>query len=236
MRYKCLLLAAVLIVAAGVARAAFGDVVSSFGFVDLHIGAGDALAWDGAYLWTCSQGPVYAYRLTTSGSLVSSFRLTGGNYGYFRGATFDGVYLWFADIDPNGLIYAKRFTMAGSYVSGFGVDAGAQGLAWDSGYIWVSSLKCTTTGSVVASYSPGPNTDIEKEGHYLWEGPREYTTSGSLVASFPLPGGVNMPGGTTFDGNYLWVINTFNECAYQVDIDVVAVGGSPFGRVKALYR
>ena len=209
---------------------------SSFGFGGLGIGAGDALAWDGAYLWTCSQGPVCAYRLTTSGSLVSSFRLTGGNYGYYRGATFDGTYLWFADISSYGLIYPERFTMAGSKVSGFAVDAFFQGLAWDNGYIWVSSFKCTTTGSVVASFPPLFHYDIEKEGHYLWEGPREYTTSGSLVASFPMPGGGNWAGGTTFDGKYLWVINTSNEWAYQVDINVVAVGGSSLGRVKALYR
>jgi hypothetical protein len=61
------------------------------------------------------------------------------------------------------------------------------------------------------------------------------TTSGSVVASFPVPGG-GEAAGTTFDGQYLWLINDTNNWVYQIDIDVVGMNPGSFGKIKALFR
>ncbi len=61
------------------------------------------------------------------------------------------------------------------------------------------------------------------------------TTTGSIVASFAVPGD-GYAAGTTFDGEYLWLINRDNKWVYQIDIDVVGVNPGSFGKIKGLYR
>jgi hypothetical protein len=63
----------------------------------------------------------------------------------------------------------------------------------------------------------------------------DVTTNGSVVASFAVPGG-GKAAGTTFDGQYLWLINDTNYWVYQIDIDVVGMNPGSFGKIKGLYR
>jgi hypothetical protein len=218
---------------------AFGDVISSFAHPP---GVGTAgLAWDGTCLWFAGQPSSVFLRGTTDGSIVSSFNI-GGTYSFIKGLTFDGVYLWCSDAHPTQSIYYYRFTTNGSLVDWFGAGGFGPGVTWESPYLWCGPAKFTTNGSFVASF-PAPfvlGTDLGWYGHKLWcGGPGNYmynvTTNGSAVASFPVPGG-GEAAGTTFDGQYLWLINDTNNWVYQIDIDVVGVDPGSMGKIKGLYR
>ena len=228
-------------VGAVLAFGAFGEVVSSFP-VPPKTGT-RGLAWDGNYLWFCG-GPYAKFlRTTTTGSVVSSF-VYGQTPTDYDGLTFDGEYLWMSDSypGPGGGYEYDRLTTTGSYVSRFiaGYDPG---LAWEPPrYLWIGPYKITTTGSRVASFN-SPfylGGDLAWYGHYLWTGGgnRYYyqlTTKGSIVASFAVPGNA-AAGGTTFDGNYIWLVNSTAGYVYQVDIDVVGVDPGSMGKIKGLYR
>jgi hypothetical protein len=227
--------------AAGGALAGFGDVVSSFPHPG---GVGfSGLAWDGTYLWFAGQPATHFIRTTTTGSFIGSFNI-GGSYSYIRGLTFDGVYLWYSWGDiVLGYDY-KRITTTGSFISGFGglPYTFGPGVTWESPYLWCGPAKFTTGGSFVASFNPPfkLGTDLGWYGHRLWVGgPGNHmynvTTNGSVVASFPVPAG-GKAAGTTFDGQYLWLINDTNKWVYQVDVDVIGVDPASMGKVKALYR
>jgi hypothetical protein len=220
---------------------AFGDVVSSFP----HNGTTgtSGLGWDGTYLWFAGQPAKHFIRTTTTGSFVGSFNI-GGTYSYIRGLTFDGEYLWFSWWDLTWGYSYTRLTTTGSYVSHFsGLPSRfGPGGTWESPYLWCGTGKFTTGGSLVASFNPPFTlaTDLGWYGHKLWcGGPGNYvynvTTSGSVVASFPVPGG-GEAAGTTFDGQYLWLINDTNNWVYQIDIDVVGMNPGSFGKIKGLYR
>jgi hypothetical protein len=134
-----------------------------------------------------------------------------------------------------------RITTTGSFVSRFG-GPGYPGVTWENPYLWCGPVKVTTGGSFVASFKPPFKmvTDQGWYGHKLWcggPGNRMYniTTRGSVVASFPVPA-AGTAAGTTFDGQYLWLINRDNKWVYRIDIDVVAVDPGSMGKIKGLYR
>jgi hypothetical protein len=218
--------------------AGMGDVVSSFRHPGRTGTAG--LCWDGAYLWFAGQPASRFVRTTTTGSFVGSFDI-GGTYSYVRGLTFDGVYLWFSWGDiVLGYDY-NRITTTGSFISCFG-GPDYPGVAYEGPYLWCGPTKVTTGGSFVASFRPPfkMETDQGWYGHKLWlGGPGNHmynvTTRGSVAASFPVPGG-GTAAGTTFDGQYLWLINETNNWVYQIDIDVVGINPGSMGTIKGLYR
>jgi hypothetical protein len=229
---------------AGVASGAFGDVVASFPYPSYPYSM-TGLAWDGQYLWACGSNVDNCfYRLTPEGSVASSFRMSLGTYPLdFCGATFDGEYLWCSrhrssPVDNDEIL---RYTTTGSYVSniwlpqGPGLAISAAGLTWDHGYIWNSSYKLTTTGSIVASFTPYLWPDLAWVGHYLWAGNKKYTTTGSFVASFAMLNN-GTAAGTTFAGEYMWVADNGKKWCYKIDIGVVDVEPESLGRVKAVYR
>lgn len=226
-------------VGAVLAFGAFGDVVSSFAHPR---GTGTAgLCWDGAYLWSAGQPSYVFLRTTTTGSIVGSFKY-GSTYSYIKGLTFDGEYLWYSSQRLGEDYTYTRITTNGSWVSVFGAGWFGPGVTWESPYLWCGPAKFTTGGSFVASFNPpfALGTDLGWYGHKLWgggPGNRMYnvTTSGSVVASFPVPAG-GKAAGTTFDGQYLWLINDTNDWVYQIDIDVVGVDAGSMGKIKGLYR
>ncbi len=227
-----------LLLIAGAAYAAFGDVVSSFRCPPV---GRYGLAWDGAYLWFAGQPGSVFLRTNTNGSIVGSFKL-GITYTYIRGLTFDGEYLWYSWRDITWGYDYNRITTTGSYVNCFGGLPFGPGVTWENPYLWCGPAKFTTGGSFVASFNPPFTlaTDLGWYGHKLWgggPGNRMYnvTTNGSVVASFPVPAG-GEAAGTTFDGQYLWLINATNKWVYQVDIDVVGMNAGSFGKIKGLYR
>lgn len=245
MKISRLLGAAFLLLGTGGAVFVFGgvgEVVSSFP-VPPNTGT-VGLAWDGSYLWFCG-GPYATFlRTTTTGSVVSSF-VYGRWPTEYRGLTFDGTYLWFSDSypGPGGGFEYQRITTTGSYVSRFITGFYDPGLACEPpGYLWLGPFKVTTTGSFVSSFKPPfyIGGDLAWYGHYLWTGgPNqrvcEISTHGSVLASFPVPGGA-AAGGMTFDGNYLWLVNSTAGYVYQVDIDVVGINPGSMGKIKGLYR
>lgn len=229
----------ILLLLAGGAYAVFGEVVSSFRHPG-EVGA-SGLAWDGAYLWFAGQPATHFIRTTTTGSFVGSFNI-GGGYSFIKGLTFDGVYLWYSSAHPTQSIYYYQLTTNGSLVNWFGAGSFGPGVTWESPYLWCGPAKFTTAGSFVASFRApfGLATDLGWYGHKLWvggPGNRMYnvTTNGSVAASFPVPAG-GEAAGTTFDGQYLWLINATNHWVYQVDIDVVGMNPGSFGKIKGLFR
>ncbi|NIT35059.1 MAG: hypothetical protein GTN49_00935 [candidate division Zixibacteria bacterium] len=127
-------------------------------------------------------------------------------------------------------------------MSRFGAGGFGPGVTWESPYLWCGPAKFTTGGSFVTSFNPpfALGTDLGWYGHKLWvggPGNRMYnvTTNGSVAASFPVPAG-GKAAGTTFDGQYLWLINDTNGWVYQVDIDVVGMNPGSFGKIKGLFR
>jgi hypothetical protein len=226
-------------VGAVLAFAGFGDVVSSFAHPR---GTGTAgLCWDGTYLWFAGQPSSVFLRTNPTGSIVGSFNI-GGGYSYIGGLTFDGEYLWYSWGDIVLEYDYTRITTNGSVISYFGAGGFGPGVTWENPYLWCETAKCTTTGSFVASFKPPfpLRTDLGWYGHKLWVGgPGNHmynvTTKGSVVASFPVPAG-GEAAGTTFDGNYLWLINATNNWVYQIDIDVVGMNPDSFGKIKGLYR
>jgi hypothetical protein len=235
---KGLLIGVASVVLASAAFAGFGDVVSSFSAPRINLAG---LAWDGDYLWFAGQPGKVFLRTTTTGSIVSSFNI-GGGYSFIKGLTFDGTYLWYSWKHPQESYYYKKTTTTGSYAGVFGAGGFGPGVTWESPYLWCGPAKFTTGGSFVASFNP-PFTlgsDLGWYGHKLWlggPGNRMYnvTTNGSVVASFPVPAG-GEAAGTTFDGQYLWLINATNNWVYQIDIDVVGMNPGSFGKIKGLYR
>jgi hypothetical protein len=227
----------------------FGDVVSSFDLPSELAGA-DGLTWDGGYLWACHDMGTSFYQLNTVGSLLSSFRITPAPYANFEGAAFDGGYLWCSERyfrPPPGMVIFHQLTTTGSQVTYFQNFAPAPldfaGMCYAGGYLWADGYKYTTAGSLVSSFTPPfPLTDLAWDGTYLWSGNQQITTAGSAVASFDLPQDILLGGGTTFDGEYLWLVGS-DRLVYQVDIglsDAGGGGGSPdtgsYNKVKRLYR
>ncbi len=234
------------LVFAAAAFAALGDVISSFNLPSA-CGIGNALAWDGAYLWVCSYQGSFFFRLNTNGSIISSFQIVPSYYEYFGGATFDGEYLWCSSYDDRwDELGFTRYSTAGSRVSGFYFHTYFpwQCLAWDGNYLWSANRKVTTTGSILGSFpEPFYFSDPGWDGHYLWAaGPSrsvyQISTAGSVMASFPSPGPSR--GGAAFDGLYLWLVSGGNEppnrWVYQLDIGVEGTDPASFGKIKALYR
>ncbi len=174
--------------------------------------------------------------------MVSSF-VYGQTPTEYRGLTFDGEYLWYSVKQAIGGYAYGRLTTTGSRVKVFGAGYGDPGLTWEPPrYLWIGPFKVTTTGSLVASFKPPVYlvTDLAWYGHYLWTGGgtryyHQLTTKGSIVASFPVPGGAGA-GGTTFDGDYIWLVSGGDDWVYQVDIDVVGLNPGSFGKIKGLYR
>lgn len=220
---------------------AFGDIVSSFPHPGTTGTSG--LAWDGAYLWFAGGPTTIFIRTNTIGSFVASFDVENP-YIYIRGLTFDGEYLWYSWREfSRGYMY-RRISTTGSSVYLFGglPDRFGPGVTWEKPYLWCGSAKVTTGGSFVASFNPpfALDTDLGWYGHKLWiggPGSRMYnvTTKGSVAASFTVPGG-GEAAGTTFDGNYLWLINATDNYVYQIDIDVVGMNPGSMGKIKALFR
>jgi len=231
--------------AAAAAFGAVGDVISSFPLPTV-CAQGEGMTWDGSYLWVCAVGPGMFYRLTTVGSITSSFYL-GFPYGYFEGAAFDGEYLWCGYQRSLESPQFRRFTTDGSFVSGFTGRGTRAGMTYENGHIWGAQFKYTTAGSYLGSFTPPwVLRDLAWDGHYFWTWGGGYehlhemcqlTTTGSLVSSFALPIAASARG-TEFDGQYLWAVvgNQPPMWVYQFDIGVVDVGGSSFGKIKALYR
>lgn len=237
---KTLKIAVILLLLAGAAYGGFGEVVSSFPIPPKTGTRG--LAWDGPYLWFCGGTYPRFVKTTTTGSVVSSFEF-GTVPSDYVGLTFDGLYLWFSEPDRTGGYWYSRLTTTGSRVSYFFEGYAGPGLAWEPpAYLWAGHYKVTTTGSTVATFKPPfpLDGDLAWYGHYLWTGGgnRYYyqmTTKGSVVASFPVPGGAGA-GGTTFNGDYIWLVGAGNDWVYQVDIDVQGVNPGSFGKIKGLYR
>jgi hypothetical protein len=241
---KITFIGALSLVTAMPAAAGFGDIVSSFP-IPAQVPASDALTWDGTYLWVCHRMGTYFFRLTTTGSLLSSFRIyPGGGMYNFEGAAFDGQYLWCSDhyYQPwPGFVIYRCLTTSGSLVRTFGhppYPLYYAGMTYQPGYLWGERFKYNMAGSLVSSFvMPFPLGDLAWDGHYLWAGNKQLTTDGSFVASFALPPSAltdQTSGGTTFDGNYLWI--TLGSWAYQFDINVTGVDSGSFGKIKALYR
>jgi hypothetical protein len=224
----------------GSAFGAFGEVVSSFALPPATGTSG--LAWDGAYLWIAGEPYTHFIRKNKAGSTVGSFNL-GGTYSYIEGLTFDGEYLWYSWHELGRGYYYYRINTAGSLVGSFMYTwpYGKGGLTWDSPYLWCGPAKYTTTGSLVATFSPPFGlSDLGWYGHKLWSGgPNKHmyniTTNGSVVASFAVPGDANASA-AAFDGQYLWLINSTNKYVYQIDIDVVGMNPGSMGKIKGLYR
>jgi len=228
----------------GVAFAGFGDIVSSFP-IPSQIRSSDALAWDGNYIWICHTMGNSFYRVTTTGTLVSSFLLTTAPYGNYEGATFDGTYLWCSDhyySPPPGMVFYDCYTTAGSLVRTFGhppYPLYYAGMTYQPGYLWGERFKYNMAGSLVSSFpAPFSLADLAWDGHYLWSYNKQLTTTGSFIASFPVPtAGMDVPqirGGTTFDGEYLWI--NVVRWAYQIDIGVTGANPGSFGKIKGLYH
>jgi len=234
------------LVGAAAAFGAVGDIISSFP-LPTGCAEGNGLTWDGAYLWVCSEGPVDFVQLTTTGSIVSYFKIAPGNYGYFKGAAFDGEYLWCSyQPDPFDPPQFGQYTTTGTPVGGFwGRNGAVAGMTYENGRLWGAQFKYTTTGSYLGSFTPPWYlSDLAWDGHYFWvnDGSNigfmcRLTTTGSIVSSFALPND-KPANGTEFDGQYLWAVVGTNPpmWVYQFDIGVVDVGGSSFGKIKALYR
>ena len=217
----------------------FGDVVSSFP----HSGTTgtSGFGWVGTFLWFAGQPASHFIRTTSTGSFAGSFNLAP-SYTYIRGLTFDGEYLWYSWWNLTWGYSYHRITTTGSSVSRFGGLPFGPGVTWESPYLWCGPAKFTTGGSFVASFNPPfkLGTDLGWYGHKLWvggPGNRMYnvTTTGSVAASFPVPDG-GKAAGTTFGGQYLWLINDTNDWVYQIDIDVVGVHSGSWGKIQALYR
>jgi hypothetical protein len=240
---KIKFLAALSLVTAIPTLGGFGDIVSSFA-IPAQIRSSDGLAWDGNYIWVCHRMGNSFYRVTTTGSLVSSFRLTPAPYHDYEGAAFDGTYLWCSDhyySPPPGMVIYTCFTLSGSLVRTFGhppFEVGYAGMTYQPGYLWGERFRFNTAGSLVSSFEmPFQLFDMAWDGHYLWSLNKRLTTTGSFVGSFSLPPSAltdQTSGGTTFDGNYLWI--TVGTWAYQFDIDVTGANPGSFGKIKAFYR
>ena len=235
---------------AAAAFGAVGDVISSFP-LPASCAEGNGLTWDGAYLWVCSEGPPDFVQLSTTGSVVSYFKIAPGNYGYFYGAAFDGEYLWCSyQPDPYDGPQFRRYTTTGTPVGSWftGRNGAVAGMTYENGRLWGAQFKYTTAGSYLGSFArPFILSDLAWDGHYLWtsgQGSYDYqmcqlTTTGSVVSSFLLPNGGYAAKGAETDGQYLWAVvygPSHEYWVYQFDIGVVDVGGSSFGKIKALYR
>jgi len=238
---------ALTLLGAAAAFGAVGDVISSFPLPTV-CAEGEGMTWDGSYLWVCAEGPGMFFRLTTAGSITSSFYM-GTPYGYFKGATFDGQYLWAGYRRPTEIADFYKYTTTGSELIGFHAASSVPpGMTYENGHIWGAQFKYTTAGSYLGSFTPPfILSDLAWDGHYLWtsgQGSYDYqmcqlTTTGSVVSSFLLPNSAYDAHGTETDGQYLWAVVHFpsnNYWVYQFDIGVVDVGGSSFGKIKALYR
>mgnify|MGYP005848606179 CR=1 FL=1 len=121
-----------------------------------------------------------------------------------------------------------------------GPDSRVGGLAWASGYLWVSYednssiyngkiLKIDMSGNVVTSFNaPGdiglydvPDTaGLTFDGTYLWninlkdDVIYKLTTGGETISSIPTPGKYCYS--LAWDGEYLWVNNTDSDKIYKI--------------------
>jgi hypothetical protein len=254
MKKLVLSLALAAAVAAGVARAELGSIISSFplgGYIMAH-----AVAWNGRYLAVTNyhySGDRMWRHYTTAGSLVGSFDPPRGPYSPVQyGAEFDGTFYWGSDLFQQKYVY--RFTTQGSTISSFPAPD-PSGIAWDGSHLWIMSLyggvvrEYTTGGSVLSSFTVAPinaGYDMCWDGTHLWCANRptsggpyyifRFTTQGSVVASFAAPG--TFTTGCGCDGRYLWLSdNSGTKAVYQVDAGLTHnVAPASVGKIKALFR
>ncbi len=240
-------LCAAFVLAAGVpAVAAFGEIVASWPVASNVVPL--AAAWTGTYPVGTNNHASGDHRwrvYTTGGSVVNSFASphTSCNYGaayvgrsrYWGGSqTLDRIFL---------------FDAGGSVVSSFAAS-NPYGITLDGTYLWWLGTddvfrRCTSTGSVVSSFTNGTITngrDLGWDGTYLWcpDATRDYvyrlTTTGSITASFRAPNDLTY--GCAYDGTYLWLtgISGSPDYFYKVDVGGSAVLPTSFGKVKAMFK
>jgi hypothetical protein len=156
-----------------------------------------------------------------------------------------------------------RDTRTGSDVRSLALPPGvskAMGIDFDEGApanpVWLADdaasrlWNLTSTGSLVASISIPFNhvhgLALDRDtpgGPYLFAvtrttDPHVYAlaySSGSIINSFQAP--VAYPWGLTWDGSYLWTINSTNHFIYRfVAHEYEAIAPASLGKVKTLYR
>ena len=241
-----LLGAAFFVSAAAPALAGFGSVVSSFAVPSNCIPL--AMACDP------SRNPVttdnhYAGNSmwkvwTGKGSIISSFRAPALHVQW--GAAFDGTYYWGGSQTLDSIFL---FDAGGSVVSSFAAS-NPYGIAWDGTYLWWLGTedvfrRCTSTGSVVSSFSVpaiSNGRDLGWDGTYLWcpdatdDLVYRFTTAGSITASFRAPNDLTY--GCAYDGTYLWLtgISGAPDYFFKVDVGGSTVLPTSFGKVKAMFK
>ena len=228
------------------AFAGFGDVVASWPAGSNVVPL--AAAWTGSNPVGTNNHASGDHRwrvYTTGGSVVSSFASphTSCNYGaaylgrsrYWGGSqTLDSIFL---------------FDAGGSVVSSFAAS-NPYGIAWDGTYLWWLGTedvfrRCTSTGSVVSSFSVpaiSNGRDLGWDGTYLWcpdatdDLVYRFTTAGSITASFRAPNDLTY--GCAYDGTYLWLtgISGAPDYFFKVDVGGSTVLPTSFGKVKAMFK
>ncbi len=203
------------------ARAAIGDVISSFpspGSPPFGV------TWDGTNLWNGDDGTDRIYEVTRTGTVLSSFVAPCPE---LKGLAFDGTNLWVACNNPDGV---HEVTTTGTLVSSIPPPAAnLKGVTWDGTHLWIVDgttdlvYEVTTTGTIVSSFAvPGTNPrGITWDGTNLWLADAntdlvyELTTTGTVLSSFPTP--VTNPRGLGFDGANFWLSDATSDTIYELE-------------------
>jgi len=251
---KCLILILVVLVAAGAAFGALGQVIRSFAIPG---GASAGLARSNGYLYSVYYTGSRIYRVApTTGSIYGSYAAAGGTN--TRGLAYQwGGYLWqnqaytspyriYRTNEANGSIFGY-YTLPGQYNHGSAPLATADGGEGTtrillSNYNNKTIYYMTTTGSIARSHSVSQalyDVAYDWRNRFIWGGMNTttvygYNTNGSLRASFTKPTG-NVYG-ITYHGQYLWVTGT-SGMIYQIHCPGnVSVEPTSMGKIKAMFE
>jgi len=139
---------------------------------------------------------------------------------------YDGTNLWATDYYDD-IIY-KLDPVTGEVLDSIYTPRdGPQGLAFDGNYLWGSDSTTiykieVTTGEVLSTFDSQNYQGLAYDGGYLW-GSELYgdiykidPTTGVVINSFRAPGG-SWPDGFTFDGTYLWLVDSLDDEIYKLD-------------------
>jgi len=256
---KVILTGFIVVVTAGAAFAALGNVIASFA-APYRAPLALAHANNATQMWLFCNQNTSGWRIFlvhhTTGSVYSSFVSPCAEY--TRGLTYeDPGYMWIGNFN-NRRVYRCR-SVNGSVLYSWAANHGISGLALkargDGGVnhdgIFVNAGTTTwrhrpSDGSIISSFSYTPafygDTAWDWRNELLWGGDANTnyvygcTTAGAVRASFRSP--ATNPQGMCYYGQYLWVgTNSSPYYVYRVHCpNNLAVAPASLGRVKALFE
>jgi len=254
---KALLISMAIVLAAGTAFGALGDVLGSFPSPSTSSTRG--LGVSGSYLYVLQYSGDVVFRVhPTTGSVYTSWTLPAGSY---RGLAFSwGSRVWAGRYSTNTVfqLNASNGSVISSWSAGSSDAYGLAPLAtgdWGAGATQIFSTDSSpssifvhnmSNGSIINSIALSPSTyydcAYDWRNNLVWIGDtdeviRGYNPSGSVVASFSIA--ATSPYGLAYGNEVLWVgcLGPSPDYIYRISCPgTVTVVPTSLGKVKALFR